>query len=133
MNDEAVVARWRELHAAPHVGWDFSEFGTRVITEEPPWSYEHLVRQYVTGATSVLDLGTGGGDFLLGVADDLPADTHATEGWAPNMSVARAALEPRGIRVEDYAAERGDPLPYPDQRFDTVLSRHEAYSAEAGF
>lgn len=129
MDDDDHVARWSGLFAVPTMGWDFSEFETRVRTEGPPWSYEHAVRRAVAGVTSVLDLGTGGGEFLLRVADVLPVDTQATEGWAPNIPVAHAALGTRGIRVTEYDADRGDPLPYPDQRFDVVLCRHEAYSA----
>jgi SAM-dependent methyltransferase len=76
----------------------------------------------------VLDLGTGGGEFLLTLADTLPADTHATEGWPTNLPVARAALAPLGVEVAAHDPA-GGPLPFPDSRFDVVLSRHAAYDA----
>jgi len=60
----------------------------------------------------VLDIGTGGGEALLTFADILPGDTVATEGWAPTVPVARAALESRGIPVVSYdpeAPEATDP------------------------
>jgi SAM-dependent methyltransferase len=51
---------------------------------------------------------------------------HATEGWAPNVPVARARLEPFGVTVHAFAEET-DPLPFEDERFDLVINRHEAY------
>lgn len=129
MGGEALIARWSALWSAPAEGWDFSEFEGRIVEEEPPWSYDALVRQALATARSALDLGTGGGEFLLGLGEALADDMHATEGWPPNVPIARAALEPRGIPVAEYDAERGGALPYPDQRFDVVISRHEAYEA----
>ncbi len=129
MTDEELVERWRTLYQAPAEGWDFSEFEGRVTDESPPWSYRDLASDALRSSKSALDLGTGGGEFLQELRGVLPADMHATEGWPPNIPVARAALEPLGIPVAEYDGERGDPLPYPDERFDVVLSRHEAYSA----
>lgn len=82
-------------------------------------------------ATSVLDIGTGGGERLLSFADVLPADTVATEGWAPNVPVATANLAPRGIAVVPYGAGTApaQPMPFPDRRFDLILDRHEAFDA----
>jgi SAM-dependent methyltransferase len=126
---EDVVGRWRSLYEARAEGWDFGEFDGRVSEKAPPWSYDMLARESLRGSASAVDLGTGGGEFLQSLADVLPEDMHATEGWAPNSPVARRALEPKGIPVAEYDAERGDALPYPDERFDVVLSRHEAYAA----
>jgi SAM-dependent methyltransferase len=129
MTQEARLADWRERYAEPARGWDFSPFDGVVDRAEPPWSYADLAREALTRATSALDLGTGGGEVLLGLADALPEDTLATEGWAPNIPVATEALAPLGITVVAYDAE-GDPrMPFADARFDVVLARHEAYVA----
>ena len=80
----------------------------------------------------MLDLGTGGGEVLLDLASrhPLPPDTTATEGWAPNVPVAAAALAPLGVAVVAHDPET-EPMPFADGRFDCVLDRHEAYvSAE---
>lgn len=129
MSDQRFITQWRERYAEPTTGWEFGAFTGGVVSEEPPWSYDEVARQMLPGAASALDLGTGGGEHLLGLADVLPSDTHATEGWKPNVAVAGAALAARGIRVAAYDAARRGRLPYPDQRFDGVMSRHAAYSA----
>lgn len=140
MDDERLVADWQERWSAPVTGWDLTEFDGVVTTSDPPWSYTDLAVAAVeaVGASgSVVDLGTGGGEWLLGLAERLaigplgalPADTRATEGWAPNLPLARTALAPLRVEVTAYDAEAGDRMPFPDDRFDVVLDRHEAYSA----
>lgn len=90
MDDSGLVSRWQEIWDEPVSGWDFSGFGDRLSGDEPPWSYLGLAREALPAASSVLDLGTAGGEVLLSLADALPADTVATEGWAPNLPVEGA-------------------------------------------
>lgn len=98
---------------------------------DPPWNLDQLYRDHLAPATAVLDMGTGGGEHLLTFADLLPADTVATEGWEPNLPIARAALAPYGIEVVPFGQPDDDPaptpMPFPDGRFDLVLNRHESY------
>jgi SAM-dependent methyltransferase len=129
MDDSGLIQRLQQIFEAPVSGWDFSRFGNRLDGDAPPWSYVDLARDALHRATAVLDLGTGGGELLLALADDLPEDTSATEGWPPNVPVARAALAEHGIEVTTYDAEAEPRLPFPDARFDLVLDRHEAYDA----
>lgn len=121
------ITRWRQLWDEPAEGWDFSHFEGRVEESAPPWSYEELVHHELSTAGSALDLGTGGGEFLLSLQHELPVEMHATEGWRPNLPVARDALGPLGVEVREYDAERGDAMPYADNSVDVVLSRHESY------
>ncbi len=132
-NDGAWEARlldvWRGEYGRPVEGWDLGELDERLTSDEPPWSYESLAREALAGGLSVLDMGTGGGEVLLGLTDALPADTVATEGWAPNLPVATRNLRSLGIPVLPYDAEKDATLPFPVSRFDRVLNRHEAYDA----
>lgn len=129
MDEAALLARWRSLWAAPVTGWDFSRFGDRLVSAGPPWSYDDVARESLLGARSCLDIGTGGGEVLIRLSDALPADTVATEGWAPNLPVARQALSRHEVEVVAYDAEKDPNMPFPDDRFDVVLDRHEAYAA----
>ena len=129
---EALLSLWRERYAEPTSGWDFSAIDA-VVDGEPPWSYDALAREALTGAASALDLGTGGGELLLTLVDALPADTVATEGWPPNLPVATAALSPHGIEVVAYDSETDARMPFVDERFDLVLDRHESYVAAEVF
>jgi SAM-dependent methyltransferase len=133
MDLDSLLRHWQDQHEAPVEGWDLSELDGRRRTEEPPWSYDALAVSALSGARDVLDLGTGGGEVLLRLADRLPGGlppgTVATEGWPPNLPLARQALGGVGVPVVDYDAAHEPALPFPDHHFDVVLSRHEAYDA----
>ncbi|MDP4511696.1 class I SAM-dependent methyltransferase [Nonomuraea turcica] len=102
-------------------GWDFTVFRGRVTYDGTlPWDYEQLVRDRLPKASALLDLGTGGGELLASFAP-LPPRTVATEGYAPNVPVARRRLEPLGVEVTETIG------PLPDGSFDLIINRHEAY------
>jgi len=126
--DDDLLDRWREAWHQQPVGWDFSDLADRVSADSPPWSYDDRAREALATSRVAVDLGTGGGEWLLGLRDAWPETMHATEGWAPNLPLAAAALAPHGVEVRPYDAEAGDALPYDDACLDLVLARHEAYS-----
>lgn len=105
-------------------GWDFSYLHDRWREDPPSWDYAAIVRQHMQGVHSLLDMGTGGGEFLSSLLP-LPDDTHATEAWEPNIPVAKKRLEPLGITV--HGIEDKAPLPFADSCFDLVINRHEWY------
>lgn len=110
----------------PFSGWDFSYVSrTKREVEFPlPWSYASLLLPYMWRAGSMLDMGTGGGEFLARLRP-LPADTAATEAYAPNVPLARKRLEPLGVHVVEVSED--GPLPLADDRFTLVINRHESY------
>ncbi len=112
-------------------GWDFSGLPGRMREDASPWDFDAVCRAGIGRSRHLLDMGTGGGEQLLRFADVLPADTTATEGWAPNVPVATRNLESPGIPVVDWDADRQPPvgMPFEDGRFDLVVNRHEAFGA----
>ena len=76
-----------EALAAPFSGWDFSWLAASYTDEPLPWSYRSELARRAAGARSMLDMGTGGGEFLSRL-DLRPPRTVATEGWPPNVTVA---------------------------------------------
>lgn len=131
-DDGTRLAQLRSAHAsAGMVGWDFSRLDGRLTSDEPDWDFEADCLEAMRGATSVLDLGTGGGERLLKLIDRLGGGVDgrtiaATEGWEPNIPVATEALAGVGVEVRPYDAEAGDRLPWDDGSFGLVMSRHEA-------
>lgn len=110
-----------EGEAVPVDGWDFSWFEGRATEERPPWGYSRLLGERMAAAAAGLDLQTGGGEVLAGIPNPPPV-LAATEGWPPNVEVARRNLAPLGGVVVE--AEYDAPLPFPDDSFDLVSSRH---------
>ncbi|MFJ4581684.1 class I SAM-dependent methyltransferase [Streptomyces echinatus] len=112
--------------AVPTEGWDFSWFEGRATEARPSWGYARSAGERLAGAEAALDIQTGGGevlDFALGRAEPArPVLVAATEGWPPNVARATTLLRPRGAVV--VAAPDDAPLPFADEAFDLVLSRH---------
>lgn len=105
-------------------GWDFSYLDGRWQTEDLAWDYEQTVRKQISRTRSMLDMGTGGGEFLSSLAP-LPEYTCATEAYLPNVPVAQKRLEPLGVTV--YHIQDDKHLPFVDETFDLVINRHEAF------
>lgn len=134
----AVDELLAEAEARPVEGWDFSWLGERAVSHPPPWDFEAIVERHLARAPDLLDLGTGGGEWLASLAGR-PARVVATEAWPPNVAVARRRLEPLGVEVvavESAPDNRDQPLrlaspalPFEDASFSLVVSRHESYVA----
>src|SRR6266567_4627306 len=133
-----------EAQAAPFSGWDFGWLDARTsLTRDLPWSYTAEVRSRAGPATTMLDMGTGGGELLAAIRPR-PAHTVATESWPPNVVVAARRLGPLGVRVvhcdgapdnmsAEAAAARPDRpglLPFADGAFDLVINKHESFRGD---
>ncbi|GEK80532.1 class I SAM-dependent methyltransferase [Agrococcus baldri] len=110
-----------EALAADVDGWGFAWLEGRATEERPPWGYARLLAARVAAARAPLDLDTGGGE-VLDEAPVIPSGALATEGWPANLGLARARLEPRGVRVLRHAT--GTRLPVADASRDLVTARH---------
>ncbi|MGS2617417.1 class I SAM-dependent methyltransferase [Micromonospora sp. LZ34] len=107
--------------AAPVEGWAFDWLAGRATEERPPWGYARLVAARMAAADAALDVDTGGGEVLAEVPQP-PRLLVATEGWPPNVPVARRTLRTVGATV--VAVTPDAPLPFRDGAFDLVVSRH---------
>ncbi len=126
-----------EAVSAPFSGWDFSWLASRSTQGSLPWSYSRQLARRAKAASSMLDMGTGGGERLARISPR-PQLTVATEAWPPNVPVAAARLRPLGIavvqdegapdNVDQDGAQRGR-LPFSDAAFALVANRHEAFLA----
>lgn len=131
--DELVA----EALAAPFDGWDFSWLGPAPATRRLPWNYRQEVARRSALTDTLLDMGTGGGEWLSRLSPR-PLRTVATEAWPPNVAVAASRLRPLGVAVvhdegapDNIApdgADRGR-LPFRDGAFGLIASRHEAFRA----
>ncbi len=124
INPERFGQLVAEAQSAQFTGWNFSWLDGRLIQEDPPWDYPSLVNKHLQTTSSLLDMGTGGGELLASLAP-LPADCHATESYAPNQTIARNRLTPLGITL--HSLQEGAPLPFNDARFDLVINRHDDF------
>jgi SAM-dependent methyltransferase len=122
----------QEAFDAAFSGWDFSyteQYGGK--PEFPcPWDYEKTLSPYIQRSKSLLDLGTGGGEFLS-TLKSLPQKVIATEGYKPNVHLAKKRLRPLGIDVVEVTdgIQESAHLPFDDNSFDLIINRHESYES----
>lgn len=120
---------WKAEEKAAHIhGWDFSHIHGRYTEEtDLPWSYREIVLQNLRPEMKLLDVDTGGGEFLLSLGHP-PARTAAAEAYPPNVRLCRERLLPLG--VDFRAGDGAGRLPFGDAEFDRVLNRHGDFAEQ---
>ena len=118
-----LIAQWKQEEACAHIrGWDFSHLDGRLFEDTDfGWDYRQEVLLHLEEGMRVLDLDTGGGEFLLSL-EHPHALLAATENYPPNVQLCRDTLLPLGV---DFRAAAADgKLPFEDAHFDLVINRH---------
>ncbi|MFX0015397.1 MAG: class I SAM-dependent methyltransferase [Promethearchaeota archaeon] len=105
-------------------GWDFSYVKDRMISEPIPWDYRKIILPYVKKSKYMLDMGTGGGEFLS-TLHPLPKFTYATEAYPPNIPIAEKVLKNFNVKV--VPVTNHEELPLENDFFDLIINRHEDY------
>lgn len=127
---DAEVLTWlKEEYARPFVGWDFSYLdGRRHQVGQKSWDYETLVLERLATTSAVLDVDTGDGHVFASLLakGGYRGRAAATEGYLPNVPLARLALESLGVDVRESV---GKSLPFADESFDLVVNRHGSLDA----
>lgn len=113
-----------EALAQEFSGWDFSWMEGRYYESDPYWDYRHMVLERTKNVSSMLDMGTGGGEFLASLSG-LPQLTCATESFPTNIPIATQRFEPLGVQVVPLMDDHT--LPFIDDQFELVINRHESY------
>jgi len=109
----------------PFSGWDFSYISDRIVNAPLTWSYSSIILPLVRKVESLLDMGTGGGEFLSSLIP-LPKHTCATENFEPNIPIAKKNLGPLGVML--FSSVDNEKLPFKNEEFNLVINRHEFYS-----
>jgi len=122
MNIEKLKKQWLLDESATFEGWDFSYLKNRSESESTHWDYDTIVRRYLKKDDRLLDMGTGGGEYLLSLNHE-PSFTFATEGYLPNFELCQKRLE--GIQVRFVHQDSN--LPFDDGMFDIIINRHESF------
>lgn len=121
--EDEWVELWKQEESIAHIhGWDFSHIASRYTEEDDlPWDYREVIDSYRSPEQQLLDIDTGGGEFLLSLKH--PAqNTSATEGYAPNVQLCKEILLPLGINFREATNFRE--LPFADESFDLIINRH---------
>ena len=127
MNVNELRTKWlAEEEHAQMKGWEFSHIADKFQSEEDdmPWDYKTVIQKYLKPTDKILDMDTGGGEFLLSLRHPYHL-TSATEGYAPNVALCREIFAPLGVDFQEMEDE--SQMPFDDATFDIVLNRHGSY------
>jgi len=133
MTNNDLLKQWQAEEDHAFQGWDFSHLSGRWHMPDPPWSYKEIVKSYLKDTDTLLDMGTGGGEFLL-TLNHPHKNTYVTEAYEPNYELCKKVLSPLGITVgrtyTDDEFNADDILPFGDNLFDVVINRHESFDLQ---
>ena len=129
MNTNELIKRWKAEERIAHIhGWDFSHIAGRYTEEDDlPWDYREMILRHLKPEMKILDIDTGGGEFLLSLGHP-HGNTAATENYPPNVELCREVLLP--LCIDFRTADGGGKLPFDDGSFDMVINRHGDFNAE---
>ena len=129
MNTNEMIKNWKAEEEIAHIhGWDFSHIEGRYMEEDDlPWDYREEILRHLKPEMRILDIDTGGGEFLLSLGHP-HENIAAMENYPPNIELCKEVLLPLGI---DFRAGDGKAkLPFVDGSFDMVINRHGDFNAE---
>lgn len=128
MNKELLKKQWLKEESVAHIrGWNFSHIQGKYEEENDlPWDYKAIINQYLKPDYRLLDLDTGGGEFLLSLRHPYQ-NTSATEAYPTNVKLCEKTLIPLGI--DFHNADASGVLPFENETFNIVINRHGVFNA----
>lgn len=108
-------------------GWDFSRM--KVVAEGVQWDFYAKVTQMCKPSDLLLDIGTGGGESVLSMADKalLLVGIDLSEGMIEKAQEHLINAKADNVRFIQMNAER---LAFPERFFNVISCRHSAYCAD---
>ncbi|WP_340389115.1 class I SAM-dependent methyltransferase [Paenibacillus sp. FSL E2-0151] len=112
-------------------GWNFSSMN--VVSENIGWNFYEEVVRHTRSSDLLLDIGTGGGEAILSIAEDalLLVGIDLAQGMIETAQHNLQATDGHSnVRFLHMDAEK---LAFPDYFFNVVSSRHSRFSASEVF
>jgi SAM-dependent methyltransferase len=107
-------------------GWDFSRM--REAQEPAPWDYVDVAREYLAPDSHVLDIGTGGGERFLALADACRSGV-GIDASAEMIATAQENLPSALADKVTFAVMSAQRLNFAPASFGVVLNRHAQVDA----
>jgi ubiquinone/menaquinone biosynthesis C-methylase UbiE len=109
------------------IGWDFSQL--KVVTEGEQWDFYNEVTQRCKRSDLLLDIGVGGGERLLSIADAalLLVGIDHSNGMMQTANANLQKSKKPNVRFMQMDAEK---ITFPESFFNVVSCRHSAFNAK---
>lgn len=106
-------------------GWDFSK--VQYCTEDKAWDFYEEVKRKGSADMKLLDIGTGGGEKVLEIADCFGSIVGIDLSEGMIDTAKQNLMESQVVHVVFRAMDAGR-LDFPDQTFDVVSCRHSDFT-----
>lgn len=108
------------------IGWDFSK--VKCTSEDLPWDFYNEVTKVCKKSDLLLDIGTGGGEAVLSIADSalLLIGIDLSTGMIETATKNAVKSHIPNVRFLQMDSEQ---LVFPETFFDVVSSRHSPFNA----
>lgn len=103
------------------VGWDFSSMNT--VRDPVPWDYLSEVQKRITRDMDVLDIGTGGGERFISLADSIKEGLGIDIDPEMIDVATKKTKDTSNISFKVADANLGN----ISKKFDVILNRHAPY------
>lgn len=120
---EKLKDDYKELYdrVGKRIGWNFSHLKT--IEEGQGWDFYQKVIKKVKPNCKLLDIGTGGGERILKIAQDF-ASVYAIDHSQSMIDTAKKNLHETKLKDVEFKTMDSYKLDFPDNYFDIVTDRH---------
>ncbi|MEC9487956.1 MAG: class I SAM-dependent methyltransferase [Halanaerobium sp.] len=108
------------------IGWDFSRI--KVVSEGGKWDFYQKVRQRCRKDDLLLDIGTGGGERVLSLADAVHL-IIGVDNSEEMIATARKNRQERGIRKARFFIMDSAKMDFPAGFFNLITCRHSVFKA----
>lgn len=114
------------------IGWDFSQIDSRMKSYGKKWNFTRILRDYVNKKTVLLDLGTGGGEMLLGIAPFVKK-AYGIDHSESMVKTAKNNLRKSLLKDVEFKFADTKKIPFLDKSFDVVSCRHAPFYVKEVF
>lgn len=112
------------------IGWDFSKL--KESEEGKKWDFIEEVSKKAKPVDTLLDIGTGGGEQVLKIADKVKS-IIGIDNSGSMLHAADKNLEKSGYKNVKFIQMDAFKLKFPDNSFDLVTSRHCDFSPKEAY
>jgi len=108
-------------------GWDFSSLN--VSEKGPRTNYMNIVRKYSGLNKTLLDIGTGGGEIVLKLAQNFK-ECMAFDKNLKKIQTAKKNLKNSGFDNVKFFVADSDKINIENRSFDVIICRHAPFNPE---
>jgi hypothetical protein len=113
-SDENFTRLVQEVWSEEISGWDWNYLKGRMEEDEAPWHYPDIALQRMRQASSLLEMGTGGGELFASLGP-FPTRTIATESLPAIGRPGGQPPAPLGIQVVHTEMDVSFALPFASE------------------